>query len=479
MWSGALLICVVALLLLRKFSRWLHKWYNPKCNGQLPPGSMGLPFIGETIEFFTPHSLNDIPPFISKRMKRYGAVFRTSLVGQKVIVSTDPEINYEIFQQENKSFLLSYTESFLEIFGQESLVKHHGMLHKYLKNLVLHLVSPENLKRNLLPEMDKATHKHLNSWAILGTMEVKEGSSEMIFEYIAKKLIDYDEMNTSPNKKLRNNFQAFMDGLISFPLNIPGFAYHACLQGRKNAHKVIKDKLNERRKLASKSEKNYDFLDNLIEEVDNVDSILTEPIAIDLIFLLLFASHETTSAAMTLAVKFIADHPQVLEELTKEHEAILESRENKNSQLTWQEYKSMTFTHMVINETARLANIVPGIFRKALTDVEMKGYTIPAGWSVMVVPAAVHLSPGKYDDPLQFNPWRWEGKELHAGSKTFMAFGGGIRLCVGADFAKLQMAIFIHHMVTKYRWRVIKGGDIVRKPGLIFPNGLHIKISDK
>jgi len=98
----------------------------------------------------------------------------------------------------------------------------------------------------------------------------------------------------------------------------------------------------------------------------------------------------------------------------------------------------------------------------------------------MVVPAAVHLSPGKYDDPLEFNPWRWEvkyanfqcmirqtfcfifklivkaeayiqGKELHAGSKTFMAFGGGIRLCVGADFAKLQMAIFIHHMVTKYR----------------------------
>ncbi|OMO77224.1 Cytochrome P450 [Corchorus capsularis] len=393
MWGGAILICVVALLLLRKFSRWLHNWYNPKCNGQLPPGSMGLPFIGETIEFFTPHSLNDIPPFISKRMQRYGAVFRTSLVGQKVIVSTDPEINYEIFQQENKSFLLSYTESFLEIFGQESLVKHHGMLHKYLKNLVLHLVSPENLKGSLLAEMDKATRKHLNSWAILGTMDVKEGSSEMILEYFAKKLIDYDEMNTSPNKKLIHNFHAFMDGLISFPLNIPGFAYHACLQ--------------------------------------------------------------------------------------KEHEAIIKTRDYKDSQLTWKEYKSMTFTHMVINETVRLANIVPGIFRKALTDVEMKGYTIPAGWSVMVVPAAVHLSPGKYDDPLQFNPWRWEGKELHLGSKTFMAFGGGIRLCVGADFAKLQMAIFIHHMVTKYRWRVIKGGDIVRKPGLMFPNGLHIKIYEK
>ncbi|OMO78659.1 Cytochrome P450 [Corchorus capsularis] len=301
----------------------------------------------------------------------------------------------------------------------------------------------------------------------------------MIFDCFAKELIDYDEINTSPKKKLRYSFQAFMDGLISFPLNIPGTAYHACLKGRKNALKVIKDKLIARRKAPAKSEKDHDFLDDLLKEVDNEDSILTEEIAIDMIFVLLFASHETTSAAVTLAVKFIADHPKVLDELTKEHEAILKSRDDKNSELTWQEYKSMTFTHMVINETVRLANIVPGIFRKALKDVEINGYTIPAGWLVMVVPAVVHLSHGKYEDPLEFNPWRWEGKELHAGSKTFMAFGGGVRLCVGADFAKLQMAIFIHHMVTKYRWRVTKGGDIIRKPGLIFPNGLHIKIAQK
>jgi hypothetical protein len=45
-----------------------------------------------------------------------------------------------------------------------------------------------------------------------------------------------------------------------------------------------------------------------------------------------------------------------------------------------------------------------------------------------------------------------KGKELHVGSKTFMAFGGGVRLCVGADFAKLVMAIFLHYFVTKYRY---------------------------
>lgn len=72
-----------------------------------------------------------------------------------------------------------------------------------------------------------------------------------------------------------------------------------------------------------------------------------------------------------------------------------------------------------------------------------------------------------------------QGKELHAGSKSFMAFGGGTRLCAGADLAKLQMTVFLHYLVTTYSWSIIKGGDGVRKPGLIFPNGLHIQILEK
>ncbi|XVF59460.1 hypothetical protein PTKIN_Ptkin07bG0278000 [Pterospermum kingtungense] len=425
MWGAVLFL--VALLIVGISHRW-YTWANPKTKShwKLPPGSSGWPIIGETLEFFSSHYLHyDIPPFFSKRMQRYGPVFRTNIVGKNLIVSTDPEINYHIFQQENKSFIILYTESFMKIFGKESLLAHHGNVHKYLKNLVLRIVSPENLKAKLLGGMDEATHNCLESWASFGNIDAKEGTAKMIFEYFAKLLIGYDE-EMAPNGKLRDNFQAFMDGLISFPLNILGTAYHACLQGRKNACKVIKDMFEKRK--ASKTP-HEDFLDYLLKK--------------------------------------------------KEHEAILKARDEGESGLTWQEYKSMTFTHMVINETVRLANIVPGIFRKAVTDFEIKGYTIPAGWMVMVVPAAVHLSTDKYDNPLRFNPWRWEGQKLHAGSKTFMAFGGGIRLCVGADFAKLQVAILIHHMVTKYRWLVTRGGSIVRKPALIFPYGLHIEISKK
>lgn len=51
---------------------------------------------------------------------------------------------------------------------------------------------------------------------------------QMIFDLTAKKLISYDSTKSSEN--LRVNFVAFIQGLISFPLDIPGTAYHKCLQ---------------------------------------------------------------------------------------------------------------------------------------------------------------------------------------------------------------------------------------------------------
>lgn len=58
-----------------------------------------------------------------------------------------------------------------------------------------------------------------------------------------------------------------------------------------------------------------DFLDYLLKEVDDETTFLTEQIAVDLMFVLLFATYETTSAAITLALNFLNRHPQALRQL--------------------------------------------------------------------------------------------------------------------------------------------------------------------
>ncbi|KAK8690894.1 hypothetical protein V6N13_074420 [Hibiscus sabdariffa] len=469
-----LVLWIGALVLVISIAHWVYNWRYPRCNGKLPPGSMGFPLLGETLQFFTPNTTSDISPYVKERMKRYGPIFKTSLVGRPVIVSTDPDLNHFVFLQEGQLFQSWYPDTFTEIFGRQNVGSLHGFMYKYLKNMVLQLFGPESLKK-MLPEVEQTAHRRLQCWSIQETVELKEATASMIFDLTAKKLISYDQDNASQN--LRENFVAFIQGLISFPLDIPGTAYHKCLQGRKNAMKMLKNLLNERRAMPRTSRS--DFFDFVLEELQKEGTILTEAIALDLMFVLLFASFETTSLALTLAVKFLSDDPSVLKKLREEHEAILRNRENADTGLTWKEYKSMTYTFQFINETVRLANIVPGIFRKALREIQFKGYTIPAGWAVMVCPPAVHLNPAKYQDPLTFNPSRWEGMEIHGATKNFMAFGGGLRFCVGTDFTKVQMAVFLHCLVTKYRWEPIKGGNILRTPGLQFPDGFHVRFTEK
>ncbi|GMN32302.1 hypothetical protein TIFTF001_003613 [Ficus carica] len=429
----------IGALVVISITHWVYRWMNPIRNGKLPPGSMGFPLLGESLQFFRPNTSSDIPPFVKQRMKRYGPIFKTNLVGRPVVVSTDSDLNYFIFQQEGQLFQSWYPDTFTEIFGRQNVGSLHGFMYKYLKNMVLNLFGPESLKR-MLPEVEQAANGKLQQWANRDTIELKEATARMIFDLTAKKLISYDQENSSEN--LRENFVAFIQGLISFPLNIPGTAYHKCLEGRKRAMRMLKNLLQERRENPKKQQS--DFFDYVLEELQKEGTILTEAIALDLMFVLLFASFETTSLALTLAVKFLTDYPLVLKKLTEEHEMILKNQEDADSGITWKEYKSMTFTFQVINETVRLANIVPGIFRKALRDIQFKGYTIPAGWAVMVCPPAVHLNPAKYEDPLSFNPWRWEGVELNGATKHFMAFGGGMRT-----------------------------------PGLQFPDGFHVQMKVK
>ncbi|XP_054825449.1 cytochrome P450 87A3 isoform X2 [Prosopis cineraria] len=466
-------LCVAALLIIC-ITHWVYRWRNPRFNGKLPPGSMGLPLLGETLQFFSSNTTHDIPPFIKLRMEKYGPIFRTNLVGRPVVVSTDPSLNHFIFQQEGQLFQSWYPDTFTEIFGRQNVGSLHGFMYKYLKNMVLHLFGPESLKK-MLSEVEQTVFATLQQWSFRESVELKEATAKMIFDLTAKKLIGYDSAKSSEN--LRENFVAFIQGLISFPLDIPGTAYHKCLQGRKKAMKMLKNKLQERR--ARPREQQSDFFDYVVEELQKEGTILTEDIALDLMFVLLFASFETTSLALTCAIKFLVDNPLVLKGLEEEHEAIIKQREDPNSGVTWKEYKSMTFTFQFISETVRLANIVPGIFRKALREINFKGYTIPAGWTVMVCPPAVHLNPAIYKDPLSINPWRWDGVETNGASKNFMAFGGGMRFCVGTEFTKVQMAVFLHCLVTKFRWRPIKGGNILRTPGLQFPDGFHVQIIEK
>ncbi|KAL5560850.1 hypothetical protein UlMin_037061 [Ulmus minor] len=468
-------LCVVAVVIIW-FTQWFRRWRNPKCNGVVPPGSMGFPLIGETLSLIIPSYSLDHHRFIKTRLQRYGPIFKTNIMGRPVVFSADSEFNDYIIQQEGRLVEMWYLDVLAKLFFNEgeSPTNAVGAVHKYIRSTVLSNIGAESIKERLLPQIQELINKNLRAWSTQSSVEIKQALGKMGINFSAKIMTGYDAEKSNTN--LYVVYRRISDSLRSLPLNIPGTTYNKCLKDRKEMISMFKDMLKERR--LSPNTNKEDFLGKMSNDMDS-EKFLTEEFIAHLIFGLLFATFESIPSLLTLVLKFLSENPSAVEELKAEHEAIIRSRENMNSSLTWDEYKSMTFTLQVINETLRMANVLPGLLRRTVKDVSIKGFTIPAGWTVVLVTPAKGLNPNTFPNPLEFNPWRWKELDSYVVSKNFTPFGGGMRQCAGAEFTRAFAATFLHVLVTKYRWTITKEGRISRNPILGFGKGIHIKFSEK
>ncbi|XVF22775.1 hypothetical protein REPUB_Repub12eG0200200 [Reevesia pubescens] len=89
----------------------------------------------------------------------------------------------------------------------------------------------------------------------------------------------------------------------------------------------------------------------------------------------------------------------------------------------------------------RCGDVVKFVHRIALQHVKFKDISFPRDGRFF---QCCHFDPSLHENPMEFNPWRWTDK---ATSKKVKAFGGGPRLCPGAELAKVEIAFFLHHLV--------------------------------
>ncbi|KAF8014226.1 hypothetical protein BT93_H0157 [Corymbia citriodora subsp. variegata] len=226
--------CVSALIF-AWLIHWIYRWKNPKCNGVLPPGSLGLPLIGETLQLTVPSYSLDLLPFLKKRIQRYGKTFRTSVAGRAIVVSADPEFCHFVLQQDGKLFDSWSLDTFKKIFAQESEASINiPNVHKYIRSTVLKHFGVEVLREKLLPLMEEASRVTIKSWLGQESVDVKYATGIMAIHLGTKQLLSH--IPTQSSEKLGDLYFSFVRGLLSIPLNIPGTTYYQCM---KDEHEAI------------------------------------------------------------------------------------------------------------------------------------------------------------------------------------------------------------------------------------------------
>ncbi|XP_042500789.1 cytochrome P450 90D2-like [Macadamia integrifolia] len=421
----------------------------------LPLGTFGWPLIGETFEFISCAYSDRPESFMDKRRRLYGKVFKSHIFGSPTIISTDAEVSRFVLQSDAKAFVPSYPSSLTELMGKSSILLINGSLQRRVHGLIGAFFKSPHLKAQITQDMQKYVQQSMATWKDNQLIYIQDETKNIAFQVLVKALISLD-----PGEEiefLKQRFQEFIAGLISLPVKIPGSQLYRSLQAKKRMVKLVHEIIQDRRKSSSPSVPK-DVIDVLLGDTSDQ---LTDELISDNMIDLMIPGEDSVPLLMTLAIKYLSDSPLALYQLMEENMKLKRQKAKLGEPLCWNDYMTLPFTQNVITETLRMGNIIIGVMRKAMKDVEIKGYLIPKGWCVFTYFRSVHLDEQHYDWPYQFNPWRWQDRDV--GSCNFTPFGGGQRLCPGLDLARLEASIFLHDFVTQFRW-VAEDDSVINFP---------------
>jgi cytochrome P450 len=140
-----------------------------------------------------------------------------------------------------------------------------------------------------------------------------------------------------------------------------------------------------------------------------------------MVFLLLAAGHETTLHQIALSVLTLLDHPQQLDELKAD----------------W------SLADSAAQELLRYISFAlitkP---RYAREDTEFRGQTIPKGQMLFACLASANSDPSVFDHP--------DRLDIHRQPNRHVAFGAGIHVCLGAKLARVETAIALERLFTRF-----------------------------
>ncbi|CAK7333871.1 unnamed protein product [Dovyalis caffra] len=417
-----------------------HKYSSASLN-ILPPGSTGLPLIGESLEFLTTGQKGQPEKFILDRMAKFSSkVFKTSLFFEKTAVFCGAAGNKFLFSNENKLVTAWWPDSVNKIFPSSQQTSSQEESKKMRKLFPL-FFKPESLQR-YISVMDEIAQRHLASdWE--GKQEVGVFLLAKTYTFWLACRLFLSMEDPEEVQEFAKPFNDLAAGIISIPIDLPGTPFN---RGVKASNVVRKElvKIIKQRKIdlaENKASPTQDILSHMLTTADDNGQYMKEIDIADKILGLLVGGHDTASAAITFIVKYLAELPCVYNKVLEEQREIAKSKAPGDQLLNWEDIQKMRYSWNVACEVMRVAPPLQGAFREAMTDFNYAGFTIPKGWKLY-----------------------WNANTTHRNPEC-------------KEYARLEILVFMHNLVTKFKWeKLLPEENIIVDPLPIPAKGLPIRL---
>ncbi|KAF9595748.1 hypothetical protein IFM89_003490 [Coptis chinensis] len=447
--KSCLVLVAVTILSFMVLLYLLKKDFKAK---NLPNGSLGLPFVGETINFLRAQNQDRGVEWIEERVSKYGPVFKTSLMGSPTVIITGQAGNKFVLGSDDEILAAKQPKTILAIAGKHQLFELTGARYKLIKAAMVSFLKPESLQYYVRHIDDLVVTNLLRETKDRDIVKAVDSMKMITFDVACTILFGiHDEMTKSA---MLSDFTIAFKAVWSIPVNFPGTNFRKGIEARgriiDRLSPIIKKKREDLIKgiISPKS----DVLSCLLALREENQEPITEQEIMDNFIMLMIASHDTSAILLCLMIWKMARDTKIYDKIREEQMGILSERQGGNEKLTWSEVQKMKYTWRFAQELMRITPPVFGSFRKAVKDTSFGGYDIPQGWQIFWVACGTHLNKEIFNNPTTFDPSRFESPSTPIPPYAYIPFGAGPRMCIGNEFARVETLTVIHHLVTKFEW---------------------------
>ena len=398
----------------------------------LPPGPSELPAIQTARWLLRPIS------FMESCRRRFGDAFSITFLGFQtpMVMLSDPAVIQALYTNPKHSLPPGRTIALMPVMGPRSVLLLEGAEHLARRKVMLPPFHGERMQAYEEVVREIAV-REIESWQPGAELSLHPRMQAVTLEVILRAVFGVtDEVR---RERLRELLPQLLDSTSSVSLQFKvllsrRFPRLDPLDFLRELSAEIDDllfaEITERR-ADPELDKRQDILSLLaLAKFEDGEGMSDQELR-DQLLTLLLAGHETTATALAWTADLLVRHPHAMQNLIDEVDA----------------GDGDSYLRAVINESLRLRPVVPLAGRRLTSDLQVNGWTLPAGTDVTPSIWLTHTRADLYPEPFAFRPERF--LDERPTTYGWVPFGGGVRRCLGAAFAEFEMRVVLTELLRR------------------------------
>ncbi|HUL35929.1 MAG TPA: cytochrome P450 [Candidatus Eisenbacteria bacterium] len=422
-----------------------------------PPGPKGLPILGLALAV-----RNDPLGTLQRLAREYGDVVNMPVLGMSRVLLNRPDLVQQILVLEHAKLHKSALTKMVvgPLLGQGLLISEGDFWRRQRR-----LAQPafhRSRTNEYSPVMVECALQRMEQWRAGETRNIAEEMMKLTLEVAVRTLFgtslaaDSEGIGRAMTFLMRYHLHR-----ARTPWRIPGSWPTAKNRQSKRdleyMDSMVYRIISERKK---DTQPRNDLLSLLMAAMHEDGTQMTERQLRDETMTLFVAGHETTALSLSWTWYLLGQNPDAEAKLQEELQSVLGGRPADVSDLP-----KLPYLNAVVNESLRLYPPAFIMARLSVEPLQLGGYDIPPGTTLLASQWVMHRDARLYDEPERFLPERWLGglmERLPAGG--YFPFGDGPRRCIGQGFALLETALVVAAIAQKFSFRLVPGHPVVPEP---------------